>query len=110
MFIAILGFLILAGSVLQIRFPGLAGLLKESEPETWKKIGSPSGFSFSDLGNTLSLFSWILAEKFVDSENADVLEEGRRAFAKARRVKFGLILGVVTMVAGFAIALVRAFV
>lgn len=110
MFVAILGCLIFAFSVLQIRFPGLAALLKNSEPETWEAIGSPSGLSFADLGNTLSLFSWILSEKFLDSENSEILVEGKRAFAKARRVKCGLISGVAIAVTGFAIALVQAFV
>ncbi|MFV8784461.1 hypothetical protein ACNKU7_18750 [Microbulbifer sp. SA54] len=109
MIVTILGCLIFAVSILQIRFPDLAVLLKSKDPATWEFLGAPSGFSFADLGNTLSLFSWVLSKKFLDSNNPDIVAEGQRAHIKARRVRYGLILGLVIMVAGLAMALVQSF-
>ena len=109
MVVTIFGCLVFVVSVLQIRFPSLADALKKSEPEIWEKLGSPSGYSFSDLGNTLSLYSWVLSKKFLDSDKSKILEEGERAFAKAHRVKYGLIFGLAIMLSGLALALVQSF-
>ena len=109
MLVAVLGCLILVVSVLQIRFPGLAVMLKNTEPEIWKSLGAPSGFSFADLGNTISLYTWILSKRFLDSDNPELVEAGKRAHAKARQVQYGLILGLIMMVAGVAVALLRTF-
>lgn len=109
MLVAVLGCLIFVVSVLQIRFPGLAVMLKNTEPEIWKSLGAPSGFSFTDLGNTISLYTWILSKRFLDSDNPELVEAAKRAHAKARRVQCGLILGLIMMVAGFAVALLRTF-
>ncbi|WP_231758790.1 hypothetical protein [Microbulbifer elongatus] len=109
MVVTIFGCLVFVVSVLQIRFPSLADALKKSEPEIWEKLGSPSGYSFSDLGNTLSLYSWILSRKFLDSDESEVLEEGEKALTKARRVKYGLILGLAIMLSGLTLALVQSF-
>ncbi|MFI2812463.1 MULTISPECIES: hypothetical protein [Microbulbifer] len=106
--IAILGCLVLVVSVLQIRFPGLARTLKNSEPEIWEKLGSPSGYSFSDLGNTFSLYAWVLSKKFLDSEKSIIIEEGERALKKARLVRCGIIVGVALIVSGFALVLVQS--
>ena len=107
--ITILGCVIFAISVLQLRFPILAEALKESEPEIWKRLGSPSGISFSDLGNTLSLYSWILSKNFLNSESSHVQKVGKRALTKARRIQYGLILGLVLLFSGLAMALVQSF-
>lgn len=109
MILAILGCVIFVVSVFQIRFPVFAILLKKAEPETWKYLGAPLGGSFADLGNTIALYSWILSKKFLDSGNPEIVEEGKRALVKARRVQFGLVLGLAAMVTGFTVALVRAF-
>ena len=109
MVVTVFGCLIFVVSVLQIRFPNLAALLKNAEPATWKCLGAPSGFSFADLGNTISLYSWVLSEKFLESDNREIVEEGKRAYIKARRVQYGLISGLVAMVVGLAMALVQEF-
>ncbi|WGL17718.1 hypothetical protein PVT68_05335 [Microbulbifer bruguierae] len=110
MLVTILGCMIFFISVLQIRFPNLAGALKESEPVMWKTVGSPSGFSFSDLGNTLSLYSWVLSRKFLGSDSSRVLREGERAFIKARRIQYRLILGLAFSFVGLVMSLVQSFV
>lgn len=109
MVITIFGLLIFVVCVLQIRFPDLASVLKELEPEVWRKLGSPSGYSFSDLGRTLALYSWVLSQKFLDSDKSEIVTEGHRAFTKARRVKFGLFSGLLIMFLGLVFALVRSF-
>ncbi|WP_295802206.1 hypothetical protein [uncultured Microbulbifer sp.] len=109
MIVTIFGCLIFVVSILQIRFPNLAVLLKNEEPTTWRFLGAPSGFSFADLGNTLSLYSWVLSKKFLDSNNPEIVAEGKRAHIKARRVRYGLILGLIIMIAGLAMALVQSF-
>lgn len=109
MIVTVFGCLIIVISVLNIRFPILASTLKNTEPELWKKLGSPSGYSFSDLGNTLSLYSWVLSKKFLDSDKSEILAEGKRALTRARRVKNGLVLGLVMIVSGLALVLVQSF-
>ncbi|WP_226642428.1 hypothetical protein [Microbulbifer variabilis] len=105
MAIVILGCVILAICIFNLRFPQLAELLKSSAPETWRKLGSPSGYSFADLGNTISLYNWVLSRKFEDSENTAILITGERAFSKARRVKCGILTGIVLIITGFLFVL-----
>ncbi|WP_346836598.1 hypothetical protein [Microbulbifer sp. SAOS-129_SWC] len=109
MIVTIFGCLIFVASVFQIRFPNLAVLLRNEESATWKSLGAPLGFSFTDLGNTLSLYSWVLSKKFLESENPEIVEEGKKAYIKAHRIKYGLILGLTTIIMGLAVDLVRSF-
>lgn len=104
----VLGCIFLALGVLQIRFPYLAETLKKSDPETWKRLGGPSGYSFSDLGNTISLYIWILSKGFSDSASSDILEEGKKAFAKARRAKYQMLAGLFLIVLGLLVVLTQA--
>lgn len=103
----VLGCIFLALGVLQIRFPYLAEILKNSDPETWKRLGSPSGYSFADLGNTISLYSWILSKGFRDSASSDILEEGERSFVKARRAKYQMLAGLFLIVLGLLTVLTQ---
>lgn len=109
MVVTVFGCLVFVISVLQIRFPVLAGTLKKSEPEIWKKLGQPSGYSFSDLGNTLSLYGWVLSGDYSLSKCPNVLGEGERALRKARRIRHGMILGLVIMALGLVLTLVQSF-
>ena len=98
----ILGSVLLLCGALALRFPLLVDALREGDPDTWKKLGSPSRIAFS---KTFGLFSWILARGFEQSASPAVRAAGRSAMRRAQFARNAMLLGATLMVAGGAIAL-----
>ncbi|SHG08279.1 hypothetical protein SAMN04487965_3284 [Microbulbifer donghaiensis] len=107
MILVIVGSLIFLLGALQIRFPTLAEALKETDLETWKRLGAPSGYSFVDLGGTISLYSWILSKRFRSSSSRMVIDEGEKALSRALLAKYEMLAGLSIMILGFVVVLVQ---
>lgn len=108
MIVFLIGCFIFLIGVFNIRFATMANVLRQSDVSTWNSLGSPYGYSFSDLGKTISLYSWILSKKFVNSESEDIVAEGNRIFPKALLAKRVMLVGLFTMFLGLVITLANA--
>lgn len=105
MLVLVLGsFLIIAG-VLSIRFPDLSKALFQYDMAQWERLGSPDGYSFSDLGKTIGLYSWVLSYGYQNSQSEEVQILGTQARKRAKFAKYIMQTGVALIVIGFVASL-----
>lgn len=105
MIILLLGSCLLILGVLSIRFPDISKALSNYDSVQWHRLGSPAGYSFSDLGNTLSLYSWLLNEGYNTCESQEVKSLCIEAHKKAVMAKYLMQVGVLLLVVGSGLAL-----
>lgn len=106
--VLVLGFICVLVGVAAIRYVDLSTALKEDEAFAWSILGGPAGYSFSDFGVTLGLFSWLLNQGYDHTDSDRVREEARKAVKRARFSKYALLTGVTLISVGFPLALLNA--
>ena len=99
--------LILIGAV-SISFPDLCRSLKVNDERQWKALGSPSGLSFTDLGKTIGVYSWVLNFGYEASHNTEITNLGKLALKKALFAKYTLLWGCLFLVLGFFASVLTA--
>lgn len=107
MVLIMIGFLTLILGILLVRFPDLSTALKNSEEQLWKRLGSPNGYAFSDLGATLGLFSWLLRKEFETLHNSEIQDICHTAYKRARLAKIAMLAGITLVFLGFVLSIVR---
>ena len=104
MILVLLGLLLIITAFLCIQFPDLIKSLKNNDEAQWKLLGSPSVYAFS---KSLSVFSWIIHRGFEKSPSPEVIEQGKIAYKKALILKYTLIAGLILLLLGFGLAILK---
>ncbi len=102
MILFVVGFVLILGSALAIRFPDLASVLKEHDRPQWEKLGQPSGYGFADLGRSIGLLFWLLDAEYTNQPSTAVVEIVKKSQRRAVWVKYCFLLGAVAMLLGVA--------
>jgi hypothetical protein len=105
MIILSLGMLLIIVGALSISFSDLCQSLKLNDEAQWKTLGTPIGISFTDLGKTIGVYSWVLGFGYEQSQNAEVVNLGKAALKKALFAKYTMMWGCIFLVLGFFLAL-----
>ena len=110
MSILLLGAVVFLAGVIRIRYPELCRALKNEDPQAWETLGSPSGYSMTDMGKSIGVFSWVLAQSYEASSSREVREVGARAYKRARLSRSLMLWGVAGMVGGALLTLVHSII
>ena len=102
MVLIVLGLLLIIVAALFIQFPDLVKSLKNNDEAQWKLLGSPTVYASSKM---LSVFSWVINRGFEKSPSTEVIELGQVALKKAQFLKGTLIVGLILLLLGFALAI-----
>lgn len=105
MLVLVIGSFLIITGVLSIRFPDLSKALYRYDMAQWERLGSPDGYAFSDLGKTISLYSWVLSSGYQASHCDEIQTLGAKAHKRAMISKYLMQAGVALIVVGFAAAL-----
>jgi|SRR5690606_6076991 len=105
MVILSLGMLLIVVGALSISFSDLCQSLKLNDEGQWKTLGAPIGTSFTDLGKTIGVYSWVLGFGYEQSQNAEIVNLGKAALKKALFAKYTMMWGCIFVVLGFFLAL-----
>lgn len=108
MILLAIGAVLIVIGALSISFSRFCLFLKQEDPENWRQLGSPNGYSFADMGLSAGTFSWILAQGYKHSRSEKVKKEGQRAYRKALFAKYALVAGSAFTCVGFGLALASA--
>ena len=100
-----LGLMLVLIAALSISFPQLCHALKTDDTENWKRLGSPNGIAVADLGQSASVFSWVLNHGYESSTSDTVNRLGQQALQRALMAKYAMLAGVIMIVVGFFSAL-----
>jgi len=106
MTLIVLGLLFIVSASLFIQFPELVKSLKTNDEIQWKLLGSPTIYGSSKM---ISVFSWVLNRGYEKSPSPEVVVLGQIAFKKALILKYTLMIGVVFILLGIALALFNQF-
>lgn len=106
MAILLLGAVVFLAGVMRINYPELCRALKAEDPQAWLTLGSPSGYSMTDMGKSIGVFSWVLARSYEASPSGEVRELGARAYRRAKLSRSLMLWGVAGIVGGALITLV----
>jgi hypothetical protein len=105
MIILILGMLLIVVGAVSISFSDLCRSLKLNDESQWKILGAPVGISFTDLGKTIGVYSWVLGFGYEHSHNAEIVNLGKAALKRALFAKYTMMWGCIFLVLGFFLAL-----
>lgn len=107
MALLVFGFLVLLIGILKMRNSELDDLLKKNDPEEWTSVMRPTQSGYVNSLGIIPLFSWILNCRYEASDNQELQVVGRVALKKARIAKYTMLSGVILMILGFAVSLIK---
>jgi hypothetical protein len=105
MIILSLGMLLIIVGAVSISFSDLCRALRLNDETQWNRLGAPIGMSFTDLGKTIGVYTWVLGFGYERSQNAEINNLGKAALKRALFAKHTMVWGCVFVALGFFLAL-----
>jgi len=105
MVVLVLGFLVLICGLLMMRNSELDRVLKKNDEAEWTTVMRPSPSGYVNSFGIIPLFTWVLGRGYEKSASEQVRTVGSASLKRARLAKYCMLIGVVLIAIGFALAL-----